>query len=171
MKKALKYSGFVAALLAIVAFVLFMATPGVMSGNDVVAKGTTLLFGKKEAVTIIGIKLGDSEVKLAWSALLAWIFVTVALLILILGIVLPLLKVKALDKFAGLLNLCAVVLLVVAGVFAFISLPIFCSANGLDSVPEKWTLGAGWVIGGILAILGGVCAILPACADFFAKKK
>ena len=171
MKKFLKFSGFIAALLALVAFILLMATPGVMSGSDVVAKGATMIFGKKEAVTVIGIKLGDAETKLAWSALLAWIFVLVALLILLVGIVLPLLKVKALDKFAGLLNLCAVVLLVVAGVFAFISLPIFCDANGLSSVPEKWTLGAGWVIGGILAIAAGVLAILPAAADFLAKKK
>lgn len=171
MKKFLQFSGIIAAVLAIVAFILFMATPGAMSGNDIVAKGTTMLFGKKEAVTVVGINLGTAETKLAWSALLAWIFVLVALIILLLGIILPLLKVKALEKFAGILNLVAVVLLVVAGIFAFVSLAVFCSANGLDSVPEKWSLGAGWVIAGILAIAAGAIAILPAVMDLIGKKK
>ena len=170
MKKFLKFSGIVAALLAVVAFILFMACPGVKSGSDVVAKGTTLIFGKKETSTVLGVTF-TGETKLAWSALLAWIFVLVALVILLLGVILPLLKVNALEKFAGLLNLVAVVLLVVAGVFAFLSLAVFCSANGIDSVPEKWTLGAGWVIGGILAIVAGVCAILPAAVDLLGKKK
>lgn len=171
MKKFLQFSGIIAAVLAIVAFILLLATPAAMRGDEIVAKGTTMLFGKKEAVVVAGFNLGTSEVKLAWSALLAWIFVIVALVILLLGIILPLLKVTALQKFAGILNLVAVVLLVVAGIFAFISLAVFCSANGLDSVPEKWSLGAGWVIAGILAIVAGAIAILPAAMDLIGKKK
>ena len=170
MKKFLQFSGIIAAVLAIVAFILLMATPAAMSGDEIVAKGTTMLFGKKESATILGITF-TGETKLAWSALLAWIFVIVALVILLLGIILPLLKVTALQKFAGVLNLIAVVLLVVAGIFVFISLAVFCSANGLDSVPEKWVLSAGWVIAGILAIVAGAIAILPAAMDLIGKKK
>lgn len=170
MKKFLKYSGIIAAILAIVAFILMLACPAVRSGDDIVAKGTTVLFGKKETSTVLGVTF-TGETKLAWSALVGWIFVIVALIILLLGIILPLVKVTALEKFAGVLNLVAVVLLIVAGVFAFISLSVFCTANGLDSVPEKWSLGAGWVIAGILAIVGGVVAILPAVVDLIGKKK
>lgn len=170
MKKFLKFSGIISALLAIVAFILILATAGIMSGSDIVAKGTSVIFGKAESGSIGGFSWG--KINLAWSGLLAWIFILLALLILIAGIVLPLLKVKTpVDKFAGLLNLIAVCLLVVAGIFIFITLPVFCSANGWKEVPEQWTLGAGWVIAGILAISAGVIAILPAAMDFLGKKK
>ena len=167
MKKFLKFSGICAFLLALVAFILMMATPAVMyKGDDVIAKGIVAIFGSKDKVAMFTV-----ETKPAWSALLAWIFVLVDLLVLCLGVVLPLLKVKKIEKFAGLMNLCAVVLLVLAGVFMFITTPVFYNVNGVDSVPSNVALGAGWVIAGILAILAGVVAILPAVADFAGKKK
>ena len=43
--------------------------------------------------------------------------------------------------------------------------------NGGDSVPNNVALGAGWVIGGILALVAGIVAVLPAVADFLGKKK
>ena len=172
MKTFLKFSGAIAFVLALVAFILMMATPAIMyKGDDVIAKGIVAIFGKKEAVSIGGIGLGTVETKLAWSALLAWIFILLALIILCLGVVLPLLKDKALEKFAGIMNLCAVVLLVLAGIFMFITTPVFWAANGGDSVPNNVALGAGWVIGGILALVAGIVAILPAVADFLGKKK
>ena len=172
MKKFLKFSGAIAFVLALVAFILMMATPAIMyKGDDVIAKGIVAIFGKKENVSVAGFSLGTAETKLAWSALLAWIFILLALVILCLGVVLPLLKVKALEKFAGVMNLCAVVLLVLAGIFMFITVPVFWSANGGDKVPDNVALGAGWIIGGILAILASVVAILPAAADFLGKKK
>lgn len=176
MKKYLKYSGFVAALFALITFILLLATPAVMyNGKNVVAEGTTAIFGKKEAIKAsfggFTVNFGDAVTHLSWSALLAWIFVVVALVILVAGVVLPLLKVKKIEKFAGLLNLVAVGLLVVAGIFVFISCATFFAANGYDSVPDKCALGAGWIIAGILAILGGACAILPAAVDFLGKKK
>jgi hypothetical protein len=51
----------------------------------------------------------------------------------------------------------------------FIVVPTFYAANNAD-VPNNAAIGIGWVIGGILAIAGGVFAILPAAADFLAKK-
>lgn len=167
MKKFLQFSGAIALLLALVAFILLMATPAIMyKGEDVIAKGVVVLFGSKDKVAIFTV-----ETKPAWSALLAWIFILVALIVLCLGVVLPLLKVKALEKFAGLMNLCAVILLVLAGIFVFISTPVFYNVNGVDNVPNNVALSAGWVIAGILAIVAGVIAILPAVADFLGKKK
>ena len=172
MKTFLKFSGAIAFVLALVAFILMMATPAVMyKGEDVIAKGIVAIFGSKEKVAIAGISLGTVETKLAWSALLAWIFVLIALIVLCLGVVLPLLKVKALERFAGVMNLCAVILLVVAGIFMFITTPVFWAANGGDNVPNNVALGAGWVIGGILAIVAGAIAICPAVVDFVGKKK
>ena len=36
---------------------------------------------------------------------------------------------------------------------------------------SKYTLGAGWIIAGILFFLAGFVAIAPAASDFLAKKK
>ncbi len=168
MKKYLKYAGACAALLALIGFILLLACPAVMNGNDVVVSGTTAIFGHKGTTPIFGL---PTETKLAWSALLAFIFVIVALVILIAGVVLPILKVKALDKFAGLLNLCAVLLLLVAGVFTLITIVTIFTANGFEEVPGDCVLGAGWIIAGILFFLAGFVAIAPAAVDFLGKKK
>ena len=160
MKKFLKFAGAVAFVLALVAFILMMATPAAfyqVGSNKLEYSGIAAIFG-------------NDDYKLAWSALLAWIFVLVAMLILCAGVVLPLLKVKALDKFAGVLNLTAVALLVVGGIFAFITLEAFKGANNLLD-PKGWQMGAGYVVAGILALVGGIVAILPAAVDFLGKKK
>lgn len=173
MKKALKFAGLAALVLGIVAFVLLMATVGVFNKVELLGKvvitnfaGTTVLFGKTEETI-----LGNAVTKPAVTALIAWILIIVALVILLLGVILPLLKVKALDKFAGVLNLVAVCALVVAGVLLFFTVGAFTSANGVDKDSVQYFhLGAGWVVAAILSIVGGVVAILPAAADFVAKK-
>ena len=155
-------------VLAVVAFILMMATNAVVvkSGSlQVVTAGTTAIFGKTESTI-----LGDAKTNPSVLALIGWILMLVALLILIAGIVLPLLKVKGIEKYAGILNLVAVVCLVVAGIFMFIVVPTFYGANDA-SVPDEARIGAGWVIGGILSILAGAMAILPAAMDFLGKKK
>ena len=167
MKKLLKYSGFISLVLVVVAFILMMATNAIVvgSGNfQAVTKGTTAIFGETTSTI-----LGDVKTNPSVLALLAWIFILVGLVIVLLGIILPLLKVHALEKFAGVLNLVAVLLFVVAGVFMFIVVPTFASANSWPSTNDVH-IGAGWVIGGILSIVGGVVAILPAAADFLGKK-
>lgn len=174
MKTFLKFSGIIAFVLGLVAFILLLATVGVTfkyegalvsaSGE---AAGTTVLFGKTEK--IMGVEV---VTKAAPTALIAWILIIVALIILCLGVVLPLLKVKALEKFAGLLNLVAVIALVVAGILLFFTVLGFTGANKVDSDAVKYYhLGAGWVVAAILAILGGVVAILPAASAFIGKKK
>jgi hypothetical protein len=117
-------------------------------------------------------KSGAVDAKLAWPALIGWILILVAMIILCAGVVLPLLKVKALDKFAGVLNLVAVGSLVAAGILIFFTEPAFGAANEWSSDAIKaWTLGGGYIAAGILAIVGGALAILPAAVDFIGKKK
>ena len=176
MKKFLKFSGIVALVFALVAFILLMASHSVVYADNTANwySGISAVFGGGTAqVNIMGwTKSGSVDAKLAWPALIGWILIVVAMVILLLGIVLPLLKVKALEKFAGVLNLVAVCALVAAGILVFFTEPAFGAANDWSSdAIKQWTLGAGYVVAGILAILGGVCAILPAAADFLGKKK
>ena len=176
MKKLLKFSGICAAVIALVGFILLMTTPilefhdgsdwsiitgGVFGGGAIIGEGGSI----------------NMDHKLAWTGLIAWILILVALVILIAGFVLPLLKVNALEKFAGVLNLVAVISLIVAGILVFVSAPVFQHANGSEVLGEwqdaytNCTLGVGWIFAGILAIVGGVLAILPAAVDFIGSKK
>ena len=86
------------------------------------------------------------------------------------GIVLPILKIKALNKFMGLSNCLVALLLVVGGVFTLITIVVFFTANGFDNVPDGCYLGAGWIIAGVLEILGGLLTALPLVAEFGGKK-
>ena len=150
MKKLLEISGFLALALAIVVFVLMMATPAIVNKDAtvVLVKGTEAIFGGK-------------YIELAPLALLAWIFVLLAILVICVTVVLPLVKkVKGLEKFAGLLNVCACLLLIVAGIF------MFCVRAHYDAA----YIGAGWVIGGIIAFGAGALLILPAVLNFVKKK-
>ncbi len=172
MKNVLKYSGLISLVLVAVAFILMMASPAVVykSGSTTVDfAGTLAIFGGKiDAAQML--VLGASEAKPSVLALIAWILILVGMIIVLLGVILPLLKVNALEKFAGLLNLIAVVCFILGGVFMFIVVPTFFGAVD-RSVPDGTSIGAGWVIGGILAIAGGAFAILPAAMDFISKKK
>lgn len=169
MKKFLKFAGIISAVLAITAFIFMMA------GNALVYKasesttytvsGIRALFGGQEQ----GL-LGTIEIKPAPTALIGWILVLVAILILVVGIVLPLLKVHALDKVAGILNLVAVCALVVGGILLFFTKPAFGGANDTSAF-DDYKLSFAFVFAGILAISGGVIAILPAAVDFIGKKK
>ena len=168
MKQVLKFSGIISLVLVAVAFILMMATNACMqvSGSlQVNYAGTTAIFGHQ------GEGLLDPTIKLAPLALIAWILILVGMIIVLVGIDLPLLKINALEKFAGLLNLIAVVCFVLGGVFMFIVVPSLWAANEWGDIPDNAKIGAGWVIGGILAIVGGAFAILPAAMDFIGKKK
>ena len=166
MKRVLQFSGVISALLGIVALILMMATPALrISGDFILFKtqydlpGTAAIFGGT-----------DYEWKLAVLGLLGWILALVGVVVVLCGVILPLLKVKGIEKFAGLMNLVAVACLVVAGVFMFLVIPSFAGAN-FDGHTDGLSIGAGWVIGGILAIAAGAFAILPMAADFLGKKK
>lgn len=169
MKKVLQFAGLISLVLGVVAFILMMATPAVIQplvgDTQVVYAGTTAIFGKTESTI-----LGDVVTKPSALALIGWILLLVAMIIVALGVILPLFKVKALEKFSGILDIVALACFVVGGIFMFLVVPTFYGANGWD-VGEKTQIGAGWVIGGIVAIAAGAFAILPAAAAFFGKKK
>jgi len=171
MKKFLQFAGLISAVLAIVAFILMLAGKALVyetSSAQYFVSGSRAIFGGKEETI-----LGTVEYKPAATALIAWILILAAIIILVAGVVLPLLKVNALEKVAGLLNLVAVCALVVGGILLFFTQPVFNAANetALGTVYDDYKLGAAYVIGAILAILGGVVAILPAAMDFIGKKK
>ena len=180
MKTLLKFSGIISAVLAIVAFILLLATPGVTitakenifgSKDTSTVAGTFCIFGGKEKIN----EYLSINYAATWAGVLAFILILVALVILICAIILPLLKVKALDKFAGVLNLVAVISLILAGVFAFCIVAAFKAANKVKDASNflgssTYGIGAGWVVVGIIAIVAGVFAVLPAASDFISKK-
>ena len=177
MKKVLQFAGLISLVLAAVAFILMLATPAVAvkitDDTSRFVKGSVALFGSKETTTLdLGIINASttSVTKPSILALIGFILLLVGLAIVLLGVILPLLKVNALEKFAGVLNLVALVCFVLAGVFMFLVVPTFYAANEWD-VPKNASIGIGWVIGGIVAILAGAFAILPAAAAFICKKK
>ena len=168
MKTFLKYSGFLAAVIAVVGFILMMATPAFAyfpeNGDPLYLTSAQALFGED---ALLG------HIDAVWSATLGWILAIVGMIALILGVVLPLLK---LEKFAGLVNLIALVALVIAGVFVFISQPCTLTSTVLGSkvvtTPHSsYGLNATWIIAAILYIAAGALAILPAAMDLFGKKK
>ena len=173
MKKVLKFAPLCALLLAIVAFILMMATNSVVyNGNNINSwyDGVSAIFGKgKSQLGGGGLSLiSDFEGKLAWNALLAWIFILVALLALLVSSVTVFVKIKALEKFGGLIALISAGLLLVAGIFLFFTVPAFAGANEFNS--DGWALGGGWVVAAILAIVAGAVSAFPAVLALVEKK-
>ena len=168
MKKFLQFAGVISLALGVIAFVLMMATNALNVDSGILGNltigGITAIFGHKSTGLL------DPEYKAAVLGLIAWILVLVGMLVVLCGILLPLLKVKALEKFSGILDIAALVCFVLAGIFMFIVVPSFAGANEWNNT-DGVTIGVGWVIGGILAIAAGALAILPAAANFLAKKK
>ena len=174
MKKFLQFSGLIAAVFAIVSIILLMACPSItytIAGNAYSYSG---IFGGKITASLGGLTGEIGEIKATATAVIAFILLIAGIVILLLGAILPLLKVTALNKFSGLLNLIAIVCLIAAGVLVFFEVPAFCAAQSTDKVnwdPSNYHLGAGWTVSGILSIVGGVLALAPACANFLAKGK
>lgn len=174
MKKFLQFAGLIGAVLAIVAFILMMATNALTytsgSTTTFVAGSRAIFGGSVETL------LGTVNYKPAATALIAWILVLVAMLVLLVINVLPLLKVKALDGISGLLNLIAVGALVVGGILLFFTKGAYNAANasqvGNTTVYyfDDYALGAGYVFAAILAILGGAVAFMPVLMKLVGKK-
>ncbi len=167
MKKVLQFSGLIAAVIAVVAFVLLLATPGIYA-NGVISvniDGNAVLFGSTKTFGSWSVNTNKGAV----IALIAWILIIIAFLGLVFGFILPMVK-KDLSKAAGMLNLCAAICLIVAGIMLFFTLPSFASANGWENT-DNCGLGAGWVVAAILAIVAGACALCPTIANFVGKKK
>ena len=166
MKKFLQFSGLIAAGLALAAFIFLLAGNGLVyrSGDSAwFVPGTRAIFGG-EVKTI----LGTIKYSPAATALIAWILVLLAMLVLIVVNVLPLLKVNALDKFAGLITLCAAGALLVAGILLFFTKVAFSGAN--SNAFDDYHLTFAFVFAGILSIGAAVLAALPTCMGLLGKK-
>lgn len=175
MKKLLKYTGICSFILALIAFILMLSTNSLEyhgEHTEAAISGILGTFGGVVASLNLG-PLGtvSATYNATWSAVIAFILILVAMIILLAGFILPLLKIHTLDKVAGILNLVAVLALIVAGIFLFIELPCFVGAQNGNVKLDNWTLGAGWIVGGIMCLFAGVVAILPAAFDFLGKKK
>ena len=175
MKTFLKYSGFLAAVIAVVGFILMMATPAFFytSGdNTSYLTSSQVLFGEEVTGSLFAIiSINAGHINAVWSAIIGWILAMVGVIALLLGVILPLLK---LNKFAGLLNLIALGALVVAGIFIFISQPCTFTSKASGETYEAfkdYKMNATWIIAAILYIAGGVLAALPAAVDFLGGKK
>ncbi len=143
MKSIVKFAGIIALCLGLLGFILLMATPS-LTVMGMSLSGIDGIFGEAAQ----------------WSGTLAWVLALLALIMLVLGCVLPMLKVTALEKFNKIFKIVAAILLVFAGIFTFCEAAV---ANG-DSPVKVADLGAGWIVSGILFILGGIFSILPAFA-------
>ena len=177
MKKLFKFAPLCALLLAIVAFILLLAGQALVHDYQVLGQsmhdfysGPVVLFGQGDAA-VLGTSVkyaADDGIKSAWNAILAFIFIIVALAALILSSIMVFVKIKAIEKFGGIIALVAGGLLLVGGIFMFFTKDAFASAN--DAQLDGYALGAAWVIGAILAILGGVVSALPAVLALVEKK-
>lgn len=165
MKKYLKFSGIAAAVVALVGWILIMACPAVKFSASLGSLGT--LNSQLEGTTAI---FGNGDYKLAAAGLIAWLFTTIAFLALVAAFVLPFFKINVLDKFAGAINLGALALLLASGICAFCIKASWMNANDISN-GSNFSIGAGWVIGGILLISAGALAILPAVFAFIDSNK
>ncbi len=167
MKKVLPFAGLIAFVVAAVALVLMLATNGIIvkSGNfQVNVEGATVVFGKTDTVLGATVKTNPSVL-----ALIGFILLMVGLLASCAAVLGGLLKVKALQKFGGLFMIIAAGCFLIAGIFMFLAVPTFYGANDAD-VPNGAGLGAGWVIGAILALVGAAFSALPAIMGLLGKK-
>ena len=166
MKKVLPFAGLIAFVLALVAFILLMATPAIVSTNsDGAVKGTIAIFGGTEKIW------GPLAIEYKGSALalIGWILLLVGLLAACVGAIGGLLKVKALQNLGRVFALVAAGCFLVAGIFFFLVVPTWYSANELD-VPNNVAIGAGWVVGAILTLVAAASAACPVVLGLLGKK-
>lgn len=160
-----KYCGFV---LSLIGFVLITATPvlvqklGILTAN---IDGLCAIWGKDNA-------------NLAWTATMAWVLILVVMIDLVTTVIyskflLPGLKkkqpkkyAKLNDKYFGIMYMFNGIVLIICAILLFTTKGVFISANnGIDN--SELTLGAGWIVGAILEILGGASVIASGAVDVF----
>ena len=134
MKNVRKYGLYCAVVLALIAFILLLATPALIASSEylvLTVKGTAAIFGAN----------GGSPIGVA---LAAWILLLIGLLCGICLAVLPFIKSVKLSKNAFALLGC-----LVAVVFLVVGILVFCIAAD----KEPFWIGGGWGTAGILLIL------------------
>lgn len=182
MKTFFKFSGLIAAVLAIVAVILMIATPSlyVVSGdNTYTVSGVAALFGEDIIASAGGFSANLGHINPGWAATVAWILAIVAVVALLVVSILPLLKIHALDKFAGIIAIAAAGALLVAGILVFMTQPAMNAANTTTNQVlgqtvkteafKDYSLNASYVIAAILNIVAGAVAVCPAVANLIKK--
>ena len=153
--------GAVLVLMALIAIILPTA-------DGLYAAGS--VWGTSYKVTLSGYQLifGDSSdsLKAVAGLLVAWIFVLIALLAGILGVVMLFLgKDKKVVKFdLSTLVLCC------AGLFLFIAGILFFCAKPLSDAGDGVKLGIGFIISGIASVIGGLSGIAAFVCPLILKK-
>ncbi len=156
-----------ACTLALVAFILLLATPSLTWTYKGAITGTS----QGSLSGIVGIfGQADPKYNMPWAGLVAFILMTAGLVLMLLLSCLALLKKKI--AIAGLLKFIAAGLLIAAGVCVFFEVVAWEAANGSgkiaigDLANASYSLAAGWIISSILSIVAGAGVI---AGEFLAK--
>lgn len=151
MKQFLKFAGLIALVLNLVAFILVIATDGIVakSGGVTISMSNEYLFFGKEGS------------KVAVLPLLGWIFMGLTMICLGVLVVLDLLKKDLFKNNEKVIYIVIGALLLLSAIFVFVAVPSFVGANDIpDSVAKYYHLGGGFIAGGIMAILAaGLCGV------------
>lgn len=170
MKIFLKYANFIAAGLLLLAFIFTLAFPGVIQVFKTGSTTTTTPFAGGQCI----FGGGDMSLKATWVGIISFIFVILALLATAALIILPLLKITALDKYATLITYAVAALVFLTGIFTFCIVPAFCGANGVEGIKTSYStgyfaIGGGWFFAGIFYILSALSSVAPSILPKFIK--
>ena len=172
MKTVLKFAGVISLVAGVAALILFLTTPGLnyTASSQILGGSTTSQIAGQTLI------FGGENIAINWAGLGIFIALVCGLVLLFCGFILPIANAKAAKKFAGLLNFLAACGLIAAGVFAFFIIPAFTSVNGSASfdfgtiLKGEYSITFTWIIAAIVAIAGGVFALLPTVANLSSKK-
>ena len=148
----------VAALLALVAVIMFCAPAVGVKDHETTYSGFQIIFGYKQSVLGGATELVVFEFSFMY--LLGWLFILLSLLVLVAS-----LFVKKLN--IGLIKLLTGFNLIVGGIFCFLAVPFSKVGQGFESLfaafgadPKSGlVLSAGAIVAGILSFLAGVIVI------------
>ena len=150
-------------VLAVVALILLLATSSVVYTYKGALTGET-----KTAVSGVAGMFGGTDAKYAapWAGMTSFILMACAVVVLLVLFVFVLTKKKF--SLAGICKFVAAGLLIVAGVLVFFEVAAWQAANGNASfaigtyASGSYSLGAGWLIAGILSIVAGGLSVAEA---------
>ena len=161
MKKISKFTSCIAALLGLISLILMLSTPSVYSGkilnNNIVYSGVNGIFGGK------GVLINLNATPLA---VIAFIILIIAICALVFDSYLVLTNKKTSNYEIAMVHLSAIAFLV-AAIFMFCEVRAFANAQGIET--NGLNLGAGWIIAGIVAILGAIVACISGALKLMKK--
>ena len=169
MKKYFKYAGIVSVVLAVVAFILVVACNGAKfeaGGYTDKTKGMDMIFAKGDC------KGADKSV----AGLFGFIFLLVAMIAAIVGVLLPLVGKEMNPKIASIINIVAAVLFILGGILIICTAHSFIDANDdgmtkamIKEAKKHTDCTVEYALAGILSMLAGVVTLVPAVSGFMNK--